>query len=304
MEKSIIRGFFLSEKAILILVLLNTLSIFIGGYFPGAYGFVIADCIFTLLFIFEAVVKIKTLGWKNYWADGWNRFNFIITVVAIPSLANLFIEDAIATNVFLAFRVLRVFKAFRLFRFVPNISSILRGIKLAIKASFVVTIRIFNRGRKPQEEYFAMKNESVRGLWLGDAFYYDNEEPAPSFNISTVYDSERIRLHDDTTVAIGTFLKAFIERRLVMEHSAEATAIKVRFVPDTCYNCGAKHYFYLVLTRRLSRHLTLSLLFVLRIRNLMFIFVPSLSLEQRYNFIIEKVCYLLKICSKKPFQRY
>lgn len=142
MEKSIIRRFFLSEKAIFFLVLLNTLSIFIGGYFPGAYGFVIADCIFTLLFIFEAVVKIKTLGWKDYWADGWNRFDFTITVVAIPSLANLFIEGAIATNVFLAFRVLRVFKAFRLFRFVPNISSILRGIKLAIKASFVVTIGV------------------------------------------------------------------------------------------------------------------------------------------------------------------
>ena len=39
MEKSIIRGFFLSEKAILILVLLNTLPIFIGGDFaPDCFG--------------------------------------------------------------------------------------------------------------------------------------------------------------------------------------------------------------------------------------------------------------------------
>ena len=142
MAQSLIKRIFLSDKVILALVLLNILSVFIGGYYPGAYQFVVADSIFTILFLVEAIVKIRTLGWKEYWADGWNRFDFIITVLALPSLANLVIEGTIATNVLLAFRVLRVFKAFRLFKFIPNISAILKGIQLAMKASFVVTIGI------------------------------------------------------------------------------------------------------------------------------------------------------------------
>ena len=142
MPKSILSRFFLNDKAVLFLVLLNIISIFVGGYYPGAYAFTIIDCVFTLLFLAEALVKIRLMGWKDYWSDGWNKFDFIITVVALPSLVNLFSTGLIATNVLLAFRVLRVFKAFRLFRFIPNISEILKGIRLAIKASFVVAIGV------------------------------------------------------------------------------------------------------------------------------------------------------------------
>lgn len=142
MSRSTITRFFLNDRAILTLVLLNTLSIFIGGFYPGAYLFIIADAVFTVLFLLEAILKIRALGWKEYWADGWNRFDFLITVAALPSLVNLFIEGTIPTNILLAFRVLRVFKAFRLFKFIPNITMILRGIRLAFKASFVVTIGV------------------------------------------------------------------------------------------------------------------------------------------------------------------
>lgn len=57
-------------------------------------------------------------------------------------MLNLIFPGAIPTDFLLAFRVLRVFKVFRLFRFIPNISSILKGIRLAMKASFVVTIGV------------------------------------------------------------------------------------------------------------------------------------------------------------------
>ena len=142
MKPTLLRRFFLNDTIILLLVILNTLSVFIGGWYPQNYAFTIADCIFTILFVIEVIVKIREFGWKDYWADNWNRFDFIITVLAVPSVINLFIEGAIPTNALLAFRVLRIFKVFRLFRFIPNISQILKGIKLAMKASFVVTIGV------------------------------------------------------------------------------------------------------------------------------------------------------------------
>ena len=141
-KPTLFRRFFLNDTIILLLVILNTLSVFIGGWYPQNYAFTIADCIFTLLFLIEVIVKIREYGWKDYWKDGWNKFDFIITVIAVPSLFNLVIPGAIPSNVLLAFRVLRVFKVFRLFRFIPNISDILKGIRLAMKASFVVTIGV------------------------------------------------------------------------------------------------------------------------------------------------------------------
>jgi len=124
------------------LVILNTLSIFVGGYYSDVFAFTLLDSIFTVLFIVEVLVKVREWGWKEYWADGWNRFDFVITMVAIPSLVNMFVHISIPTNILLAFRVLRVFKSFRLFKFIPNIKDVLKGIKLAIRASLVVAVGV------------------------------------------------------------------------------------------------------------------------------------------------------------------
>lgn len=111
MAKTFISRIFLNDKFILLLVLLNIISVFVGGYYPGEPAFTIADATFTLLFVIEVLIKIREYGWKEYWADGWNKFDFIITAAALPSLINLVFDVSIATNVLLAFRVLRVFKA-------------------------------------------------------------------------------------------------------------------------------------------------------------------------------------------------
>lgn len=124
----------------LILVVINTITIFIGGYGSAPRAFLWIDSIFTFLFLIEALVKIQTYKWKNYWGDNWNKFDFIITLVAIPSLLNLFTETGLATNILLSLRSLRIFKSFRLLKFIPNINGLLKGIGLAMKASLIVTI--------------------------------------------------------------------------------------------------------------------------------------------------------------------
>lgn len=124
----------------LILVVINTITIFFSGYSKNTGSFFWADSFFTLLFLTEALVKISSYGWKEYWHDNWNKFDFIITLIAIPSLINIFVETGVTTNVLLSLRSLRIFKSFRLLKFIPNINGLLKGIGLAMKASLIVTI--------------------------------------------------------------------------------------------------------------------------------------------------------------------
>ena len=139
-EKSILRSFFTNDKIMLTLVVINTITIFVGGYGNAPNVFLWFDSIFTLLFLSEVIVKIRAYGLKNYWEDNWNKFDFIITLIAIPSLINLFTETGLATNVLLSLRSLRIFKSFRLLKFIPNINGLLKGIGLAMKASLIVSI--------------------------------------------------------------------------------------------------------------------------------------------------------------------
>ncbi len=139
-KRTSVESFFTNDKIMLSLVVVNTITIFIGGYFSSSRLFVWTDSLFTLLFLAEVFVKIRVEGWKNYWKDGWNKFDFIITLVAAPSLMNLFVETGVATNILLSLRTLRVFKSFRLLKFIPDINGLLKGIGIAVKTSFIVCV--------------------------------------------------------------------------------------------------------------------------------------------------------------------
>ncbi|MCR5659409.1 MAG: ion transporter [Bacteroidales bacterium] len=76
----------------------------------------------------------------------WNQFDFIITLIALPSLLNFFQDVEIQTNLLLSLRALRVFralriaKAARIMRFIPDIEKLVFGIKSALKSCFVVMV--------------------------------------------------------------------------------------------------------------------------------------------------------------------
>lgn len=134
------KNIFLNEKLIMILVLLNTMVIFIGGLFKDCFFVTVLDDIFTVFFAIEAYVKICALTWKTYWKDGWNRFDFIVLLFALPSLLSIFSSEMVATNIVLAFRSFRIFKALRLMKAIPRINELLNGIRTAIKSSLLVCI--------------------------------------------------------------------------------------------------------------------------------------------------------------------
>ena len=96
--------------------------------------------VFLLLFLFEALIKIHTQGFSRSWSEGWNRFDFIIVLLALPSCINIFGVVFPGTSILLSLRTMRAFKSFRLLKFIPNIDNLLNGIKLASKASFIVAL--------------------------------------------------------------------------------------------------------------------------------------------------------------------
>ena len=113
---------------------------FVGGFWPNSFLFDLSDALFTIVFIFEAVAKVSKYGWNKYWQRRWNKFDFIVLIIALPSLASPFLEQVMATNVVLALRSLRLFKSFKMLHFIPNIQKLLRGIKLAFRASLLIFI--------------------------------------------------------------------------------------------------------------------------------------------------------------------
>lgn len=133
-----LRRFFCNEHIMLVAIVLNTIIMFIGGFWPDSEWFELSDSLFTLLFLLEAIVKISAEGWKKYWSSNWNRFDFIVIIIALPSLASPFIEHSMATNAVLALRSMRLFKSFKVIRFIPNIKQLLNGIRLASRASLLI----------------------------------------------------------------------------------------------------------------------------------------------------------------------
>ena len=78
------RELFCNEQFILTAIVLNTIVMFLGGFWPGNLWFELSDALFTFIFLIEALIKIAQHGWKDYWSLGWNRFDLIILIIALP----------------------------------------------------------------------------------------------------------------------------------------------------------------------------------------------------------------------------
>lgn len=133
----------LNDVVILLLIILNTATIWWQFSECAPEWLTIVDALLTLAFVAEAICKIRVFGWKDYWSESWNRFDFIITAIALPSLLAPFgvgIGEVSVILVLRALRVLRVFKSIRVVRFLPDIEKILAGVKRAVKSAYVVVV--------------------------------------------------------------------------------------------------------------------------------------------------------------------
>lgn len=139
-----IKRLFLNDKFILILILLNAVTIFIGGFeISSSNKFILSliDNFITGLFIVEVIVKFNEFGIRNYFKSNWNKFDFILIALSLPSLLAFITNIEIASFSFLlVFRVLRVFKSLRFLKFIPGIEDLVKGINRALKSSLIVLI--------------------------------------------------------------------------------------------------------------------------------------------------------------------
>lgn len=138
-----IQRLFLDDKFILILIFLNAITIFGEGFElnsrPVETLIHILDSIFTIAFVVEMIIKLNTWGKTEYFKSNWNKMDFILVMMSLPSLLLLFFDESYAGLSFLLiFRVARVFKFFRFLKFIPGITDLGIGLQRALKTSVVV----------------------------------------------------------------------------------------------------------------------------------------------------------------------
>ena len=139
-----LKDLFLVEKNVMIAILINAIII-CTLYFPefSQNQFLIfLDHVFIVFFLVEAIIKIAHLKPKVYFSSGWNRFDFLIVVVSLPSLLMSFIEIP-DTSWLLILRLFRLVRLIRFIHFVPNLTKIIVGLGRALKASVFVLLALF-----------------------------------------------------------------------------------------------------------------------------------------------------------------
>ncbi|MFY0606915.1 MAG: ion transporter [Cyclobacteriaceae bacterium] len=130
---------FTNEWLIITAILGNSVLLFILGYeeFHSNSLLAIIDHGFTIFFILEVLVKVALNGWKSYISDSWNKFDFILVAISIPSIFEMIIHIP-DMSYLLVFRLLRVMRILRFMRFIPNITRMMEGIARAFRASIFV----------------------------------------------------------------------------------------------------------------------------------------------------------------------
>lgn len=120
-------------------ILGNSIALFLLGFERFHHDVFLSgvDHFFTVFFIVEVIVKVSTMGWRNYIGNGGNKFDFFLVVISMPSVFEMFI-DIPDMSYLLVFRLLRVLRILRFMRFIPNIRQMLAGIQRAFRASAFV----------------------------------------------------------------------------------------------------------------------------------------------------------------------
>lgn len=125
-------------------ILTNAIIIFFL-YFPDLKNNFFLDFFdkaFIVFFLLEAIVKMNEIGVKNYFKNGWNKFDFFLVIISLPSLLMhlLPIPD---TSLLLILRLFRLIRLVRFFTFIPNMNKIMMGLGRALRSSVFVLLALF-----------------------------------------------------------------------------------------------------------------------------------------------------------------
>lgn len=133
------KRFFNNDHIVLLVILLNSLIIYLQEIGHGCSFLTYADLLCTLFFVVEMIVKHTLFGFKGYWTDGWNRFDGLLVIISLPSLVAPFVDlTSFNFSVLLTLRLMRLLRLFRVLHFFPKIEQIVAGLKRGLKATGVI----------------------------------------------------------------------------------------------------------------------------------------------------------------------
>lgn len=139
-----LRDFLISERTVLTVIVINTIALFILGRGSDSSFHDLGrqvDYACVVFFIIEAILKVQRGGWRQYWSNGWNRFDFFVVVFSAPAVLAPWVplERLSAITVL---RVSRLLRLFRLLRFIPNRDHLIAGSQRALRASVGVLLAL------------------------------------------------------------------------------------------------------------------------------------------------------------------
>ncbi len=137
--------FLSSEFFAFAIILCSTAALIgVGQSQPGSNEhtvWVTIEVICVVLFVFEVVAKVMLSGWRGYWADKWNRFDFVITLLSLPVLGIPFWGINSLSGVPIL-RMARLFRLLRFLRFIPDRDNLAKGVSRALRASIGVFLAL------------------------------------------------------------------------------------------------------------------------------------------------------------------
>lgn len=135
----------ISERLVMTVIVVNTIALLmVARTLPGTPGYELwewIDFAAVVYFVLEAVLKIRRSGLRGYFSRGWNRFDFLVLVLALPVLLSPWLDLAQFGWV-VVLRLGRLFRLLRLLRFIPDHEHLVDGVRRALKASVGVFLAL------------------------------------------------------------------------------------------------------------------------------------------------------------------
>lgn len=253
-----IKKLFLNDKFILVVILINSILIYlqVSGYEDKLIGTL--DMVCTLIFLLEMIIKHRVYGVRAYWRDGWNRLDGILVILSLPSVAALFIpNEYTGLSLLMVFRLLRVLRFFRVLHFFPNFSKVVHGFKVAMRESyaillsFAVIIVIFgllncSLFKEVDPEHFQTPLRSIYAVFqicTIEGWYEIPNTVAEYYGASSVA-AEFIRLYFCALLILGgiigmSFINSIFVDAMVADNNDEVKA-KLEEIQKTLYELKEK----------------------------------------------------------------
>ena len=129
------------ERFILVVILLNSIILFLQESGVSSPFLSAIDAACTLIFLVEMIGKQYELGIRKYWSSGWNILDGSLVILSIPALITYLAPVGMMDLSFLLIlRVLRVFRFFRLVHIFPNFGNIMKNLWKALRDSFAIFV--------------------------------------------------------------------------------------------------------------------------------------------------------------------